>query len=212
MKKGKNMGFLIKGLLKMKPKHYYDQKYSYTYPVFRWDGFWVFCTLPVKDLVKIYEKEIGSKPTSFFDCGCATGELLRQAESMNMRVQGIDIKKYPSLFKPPHPNIEIVSILNYKKSINYDIVFLNGTLTYLNEKEVDTALQKFKNAKLVIAIHNTIEDDEKAGGTEYRDPKPNKPRLIKRQNWWVQKFKENGFNARYDSKTDCFLATPKIKE
>lgn len=193
----------------MRPKHYYDQKYSFTYPVFRWDGFWVFCTLPVKDIAKIYENETGKKPTSFFDCGCATGELLKQAESMNMRVQGIDIKKYPSLFKPLHPNIEIVSILNYQKPIDYDIVFLNGTLTYLSENEVNVALQKFKNAGLVIAIHNTIEDDEKAGGPEYRDPKPTKPRLIKRQEWWVKKFQSNGFEARYDAKTDCFIAKSK---
>ena len=62
----------------MRPKHYYDQKYSFTYPVFRWDGFWVFCTLPVKDIAKIYENETGKKPTSFFDCGCATGELLKK--------------------------------------------------------------------------------------------------------------------------------------
>lgn len=196
----------------MKKEHYYNQKYSFTYPVFRWDGFWVFYTLPVKDIAQIYENETGKKPTSFFDCGCATGELLQQAENMNMRVQGIDIKKYPSLFKPLHPNIEIVSILNYQKPIDYDIVFLNGTLTYLNENEVDIALQKFKNASLVIAIHNTIKDDEKAGGPEYRDPKPTKPRLIKRRQWWVKKFQSNGFEAKYDPKTDCFITRAKERE
>ena len=196
----------------MRKKHYYDQKYSYTYPVFRWDGFWVFCTLPVKEIAKIYENETGKKPTSFFDCGCATGELLKQAEKMNMHVQGIDIKRYPSIFSPSHPNIEIVSILNYQKPIQQDIVFLNGTLTYLTEKEVDVALQKFKSAGLVIAIHNTVEDDEKAGGSEYRDPKPGKPRLIKRQEWWVKKFQSNGFEAKYDPKTDCFIAKSKERE
>ena len=103
-------------------------------------------------------------------------------------------------------------IPHYQKPIKHDIVFLNGTLTYLNEKEVDIALQKFKSAGLVIAIHNTIEDDEKAGGPEYRDPKPNKPRLIKRQQWWIEKFKSNGFEARYDPKTDCFIAKAKERE
>lgn len=196
----------------MMQKHYYHQKYSYTYPVFRWDGFWVFCTLPVKTLAEIYEKETGEKAKSFFDCGCATGELLKQAEKMNMKVQGIDVRSYPAFFSKPHPNIEITSIENYQKRIQYDLVFLNGTLTYLNEKTVDGVLQKFLPSKLVIAIHNTVEDDEKAGSPEYRDPKPGKPRLIKRQQWWVNKFIQNGFNARYDANTDCFIASPKVRE
>lgn len=196
----------------MQKEHYYDKKYSFTYPVFKWSGFWKFYTLPVKTLADIYEKETGKKPTSFFDCGCATGELLKQAEKMDMRVQGIDIQKYPSLLRKTHPNIEICSILDYQKPINYDIVYCNGTLTYLNESNIGQALEKFKTAKMVIAIHNTTEDDEKAGGTSYRSPDPAKPRLIKSQKWWVSRFQQAGFNAKYDPKTDCFIATPHVRE
>ncbi len=137
---------------------------------------------------------------------------LKQAEEMKMRVQGIDIQKYPSLLRKTHPNIEIVSILDYQKPINYDIVFCNGTLTYLNESTIGQAIEKFKTAKMVIAIHNTTEDDEKAGGTDYRSPHPTKPRLIKSQKWWVNRFKQAGFNAKYDPKTDCFIAQYRQRE
>lgn len=201
----------LKGLF-MQKEHYYDKKYSFTYPVLDWCGFWTFYTLPIKTIMGIYEKETGKKPTSFFDCGCATGELLRQAEAQGMNVMGIDVRKYPSIFKKRHPKIEIVSILDYQKPINYDIVFCNGTLTYLTEDNLDVALNKFKAAKMVIAIHNTIEDDEKAGGSDYRSPSVNKPRLIKSQKWWVDRFNAAGFISKYDAFTDCFIAQPKVRE
>lgn len=196
----------------MEKEHYYDKKYTFTYPVYDWKGFWKFYTLPVKTLVSIYEAETREKPTSFFDCGCATGELLKQAEKMGMRVQGIDIKKYPTFLKKQHPNIEIVSITDYIKPLNYDLIYCNGTLTYLNENNLNIVLNKFKQAKMVIAIHNTTEDDEKAGGTDYRSPSPEKPRLIKSQNWWVNKFNQAGFQAKYDPKTDCFIVQTKQRE
>lgn len=192
----------------MKKEHYYDKKYTYKYPL----KSWIFYTLPIKTLADIYENETGKKATSFFDCGCAGGELLYQAEKMNMCVQGIDVERYDSFWKKSHPNIEICSILNYQKPINYDIVYCNGTLTYLNEDNLHIALNKFKSAKMVIAIHNTTEDDEKAGGPDYRSPHPTKPRLIKSQKWWVNRFKQAGFNAKYDPRTDCFIATPHIRE
>lgn len=188
----------------MKKEHYYDKKYTYKYPL----KSWIFYTLTIKTLADIYENETGKKATSFFDCGCAGGELLYQAEKMNMCVQGIDVERYDSFWKKSHPNIEICSILNYQKPINYDIVYCNGTLTYLNEDNLHIALNKFKSAKMVIAIHNTTEDDKKAGGPDYRSPHPTKPRLIKSQKWWVNRFKQAGFSAKYDPKTDCFIATP----
>lgn len=196
----------------MSKPHYYDKKYSFTYTVCDWNGYWKFYTLPFNTLANLYEKETGKKPTSFFDCGCSTGKLLKQAESQGLTVQGIDIKKYPSFFSKPHPNIEIVSVLDYNKPISYDIVYCNGTLTYLNEDNLDIALNKFKKAGMLIAIHNTTEDDEKAGGTEYRSPSPKKPRLIKSQKWWVNRLQQAGFNAKYDSATDCFIAVPRYRE
>lgn len=44
-----------------------------------------------------------------------------------------------------------------------DIVFCNRTLTYLNESDLENALQRFCSAKMVIAIHNTTEDNERSG-------------------------------------------------
>lgn len=97
--------------------------------------------------------------------------------------------------------------MEWQKPINYDIVFCNGTLTYLNESNIGQALEKFKTAKMVIAIHNTTEDDEKAGGPDYRSPHPTKPRLIKSQKWWVNRFKQAGFNAKYDPQNRLFYCS-----
>ncbi|MBQ8557657.1 MAG: hypothetical protein IJ440_02540 [Alphaproteobacteria bacterium] len=54
----------------------------------------VYYTIPVWDLAKIYQRIISKKPQSFFDCGCATGKLLKQVEQMGLQAQGIDVKKY----------------------------------------------------------------------------------------------------------------------
>ncbi len=49
------------------------------------------------------------------------------------------------------------------KKIEADIVFCNRTLTYLNESDLENALQRFCSAKMVIAIHNTTEDNKRSG-------------------------------------------------
>lgn len=189
--------------------HYYDIKYSYKYFVSDNRNNWVYYTIPVWDLAKIYQRIIGQKPTSFFDCGCATGELLKQAEQMGMRVRGIDVKTYAPQNPQQEKHIQIISILNYNKKIEEDIVFCNGTLTYLNESDLDIALQKFRSAKMVIAIHNTTEDNESAG---YHLSSTTEPRLIQNRSWWINRFQKAGFNSFFDSQSGCFINTPHIRE
>lgn len=82
---------------------------------------------------------------------------------MGLQAQGIDVKKYAPQNPQQEKYIQITSILDYNKKIEADIVFCNGTLTYLNESDLDSALQKFRSAKMVIAIHNTTEDNKRSG-------------------------------------------------
>ncbi len=184
---------------------YYCKKYPVWYPAVCNDdgaGYSYFFTIPVRWLARIYRKKMGEKPTSFFDCGCGIGSLLFQGEQLGLKVKGIDIEAYPPHYKKPQ-NIEIVSIVDYQKPIDYDIAFCNGTLTYLNEETVTIALQKLKAARLLIVIHDTTEDYEASGGCL---SERSEPRLIRSQKWWLNKLKQVGFDAEYDVKSGCFLA------
>ncbi len=174
------------------------------YPVKENNGTAWYFTIPVKTLIALYKDKVGENPKSFFDCGCGVGELIRQGEALGLKVKGIDVKQYPTHNeKQQEENIEIVSILDYGKPITYDIVFCNGTLTYLNEETIDIALEKLRMSRLLIAIHNTTEDDKAAG---YRLSSTTEPRLIRSQKWWLNKLKNTGFNAEYDTKSGCFIA------
>ena len=191
-----------------KEKSYYEIKCPYTYYSREKSGaLWIIYTQPIKKIIELYQEELGQKPLSFFDCGCASGKLLVQAEKMGMRVNGIDIKEY----KPIHPNVTIGSILDYQQPINHDLVYCNEVLTCVKEEEIPAVLDKFKNSKLVVAIHLTTEDDEKAGGTEYRANTVG-PRVIKSQKWWLDCFNKNGFNAKFHEQSGLFLAKPRQRD
>lgn len=193
---------------KIKPKCYYEIKCPYTYHA--WDKqnkcWWIIFTQPLKKITNLYQKEFGKKPHSFFDCGCANGQLLVQAEEMGMKVNGIDIKEYKSM----HPNVTVGSILDYNKPINHDLVYCNEVLTCVKEEEIPAVLDKFKSTKMLVAVHLTTEDDEKAGGTSYREASG--PRVIKSQKWWLDCFDKNGFNAKFHKKTGLFIAKPRQRE
>ncbi len=189
-------------------KSYYEIKCPYRYIATEKAGdMWWIYTRPFKEIITAYEEEFQEKPHSFFDCGCASGQLLVQAEKMGMRVNGIDIKEYEAI----HPNVEVGSILEYSKPIDHDLVYCNDVLTCVSEEEVPAVLDKFKRAKLLVAIHLTSEDDEKAGGSEYRE-KSKFHRLIKSQNWWLNCFDKNGFNAKFCDKTGFFVAKSRERD
>ena len=191
------------------PTCYYEIKCPYTYEA--WDRknrcWWIIYTQPLKKITNLYQEEFGEKPLSFFDCGCANGQLLVQAEEMGMRVNGIDIKEY----KPMHPNVTVGSILDYQQPINHDLVYCNEVLTCVKEEEIPAVLDKFKSTKMLVAIHLTTEDDEKAGGTEYRANTVG-PRVIKSQKWWIDCFNKNGFNAKFHEQSGLFVAKPRQRD
>lgn len=201
---------MFRELLKrlFKKKHYYEIKCPYTYVVKDGYGFlWDIYTRPITDIVQAYKDEFNENPASFFDCGCAAGHLMVQAEQMGMTVNGIDIKEY----KKVHPNVQVGSILDYQKPIQYDLIYCNEVLSCLKEDEIPVILDKFKPSKLLLAIHLTTEDDEKAGGTTYRK-NANGPRLIKSQKWWLNCFNQSGYNAKFNPNIGCFIARPRERD
>ncbi len=197
---------------------YYDKKYPYLhYPFKDIDGSsWFMFSVPVNILAQLYQSEFGKMPKSFFDCGAAVGELIQQAESMGIKANGIDIKKYP-IDKFPSMRkyekffqsgqIQIKSILESEPVIA-DIAYCNGTLTYMNEETLPLALKKFKNVGMLIAIHNTTEDIIAARemGEELLH---NEPRLIRSNQWWLDTFDKNGFRTKLNTKYNTFCAIPK---
>ena len=197
---------------------YYDIKYPYlSYPFRDVDGTsWYMFSIPVSILADVYKSYYGKMPRSFFDCGAAIGELIRQAEKLNICAAGIDIKKYPvekfafmQKYVPYFTSgkIQIKSILDCDP-IQADLAYCNGTLTYLTEETLPRALEKFRGVRMLTAIHNTTEDVTAARALGEKLVR-NEPRLIKPNQWWIDTFRKNGFNAVLNEKYNLFCAIPK---
>jgi len=196
--------------------HYYFTKYPYLqYPFKDFDGQYFGFSVPPELLVREFYERFKIVPKTFFDCGAATGEIVYRAEKIGLKATGIDIKKFPyqnenlkKLFVDG--KIQIKSILDCEP-IKADLVFCNGILTYLTESELPRALNKFTNCKMLVAIHNTTEDEVAAKKQGDILPTFNQPRLIKPNDWWIEKFIQNGFDTEYNGKTRCFYSTPKTR-
>ncbi len=196
----------------MAPSDYYDIKYphkkyrfslncdAYSYTMF---------SVPIEIQANMYKKRMGEMPETFFDFGCATGEIMLDAEIYGLEVSGVDIKKYPHIPEMnqhlfDNGNIQIKNILDYG-AVDYDLVFSNGSLIYLTETELDTVLKKFNDSQMLIAIHNTVEDIMAA--REFGTPIGIRgKRIIESNDWWLDKFNSSGFVADYDTKYGCFCA------
>ena len=194
--------------------HYYYKKYPYlNYKLRDWTGFSaVMFSIPVARLVKMYEARMGHGPQSFFDCGAATGELVRQADELGLDVGGIEIKKYPIIPKCNKKyfssgQIKIGSILN-SPSVVADLAYCNGTLTYMNEQTLPLVLEKFNTVDMLIAIHNTSEDVLAAARRGDRLVHFGEDRLIRPHQWWMNMFKEMGFIVDYDKEHGCYCVMP----
>lgn len=196
--------------------HYYYKKYPYlNYPYLDTDGQpWIMFSIPAYALANMYKQRLGTMPQSFFDCGAAIGELVRQADEIGMDARGIDIRQYPldvrhaEYFKSGR--IQIKSILDCAP-IKSDLAYCNGTLTYMDQKTLPLALSKFKNVGMLIAAHNTTEDIEAARAQGDDLQYCSEPRLIKSRDWWMNNFVKNGFLPDWDSKYQCFCVIPKAR-
>ncbi|MDR0741774.1 MAG: hypothetical protein LBF28_03300 [Rickettsiales bacterium] len=170
-------------------------------------------SIPVLYLAAMYRARLGHSPKSFFDCGCAAGELVRQADEAGLDSQGIDVKLYPvpiaNLKYFLDGRIKIKSILDCC-GIKADLAYANGTLTYLSEETLPAALSKFFGANMLVAIHNTAEDIA-AAKNQGDELLHDEPRLIKPREWWMKTLRENGFDADFDKKYGCFCAIPKSR-
>ena len=74
-----------------------------------------------------------------------------------MQVNGIDVRNYKSAYL----NITIGSILDYEQPINHNLIYCNEVLTCVQEEEIPAVLNKFKSAKMIVAVHLSTEDDKK---------------------------------------------------
>ena len=196
--------------------HYYYQKYPYLQYNYRdTDGYYTMFSIPPDLLAAKFAQTFGYAPKSFFDCGAATGVIVRRAQRLGMDAHGIDIKKYPYQFSYLEElfetgKIQIKSILDCEP-IKSDLAFCNGTLTYFTENELPNVLEKFKYVKMLCAIHNTTEDVMAARKNGDELTTCNKPRLIMPQQWWMDTFDKNGFKTTYDQYLQCFCAVPQSR-
>ena len=214
--------------------HYYDKKYPYLQYEYT-DG--VMCSVPPKMLASVYKQHYGKKPKTFFDCGAATGVIVKLAMDAGMNARGVDVLNYnedpwysdpwfgggsfvqmkycgkrrgivkKDLMALANERVKIKSILDCKP-IKADLVYCNGMLTYFDEDTLNTVLTKFKNAKMVCAIHNTIEDYTAAAKMGCELGTCQELKTVKPNDWWIDKFNQNGFDAKFNHWLRCFVATP----
>lgn len=214
--------------------HYYDKKYpylQYSYP----EG--VMCSVPPKLLAVLYKNIYGKKPKTFFDCGAAIGVIVKLAMDAGMDARGIDIRDYFANFAFYNPlfsgrpfwtqqgdvrrgvaksdllklrqdgRIQIKSVLDCKP-IKADLVYCNGILTYFDEDTLKMVLEKFKDVNMVCAIHNTIEDYDAAKQMGQELGTCQELKTVKPNDWWIETFNQNGFDAKFNHWLRCFVATP----
>lgn len=217
--------------------HYYDKKYPYLQYEYT-DG--VMCSVPPKMLASVYKQHYGKKPKTFFDCGAATGVIIKLAMDYDMDARGIDIRDYFASFAFRHPlfsgrpfdieqgdtrkgvakkdllrlreqgRIQIKSILDCKP-IKADLVYCNGILTYFDEATLPSVLAKFQNVNMVCAIHNTIEDYAAAKQMGQELGTCQELKTVKPNDWWIDTFAQNGFDAEFNHWLRCFVVTPKSR-
>lgn len=214
--------------------HYYDKKYPYLQYEYTHG---VMCSVPPKMLASVYKQHYGKKPKTFFDCGAATGVIVKLAMDYGLDARGIDIRDYFSHFAFYHwifsgqpfevqqgetrkgiaksdllklreqGRIQIKSILDCKP-VKADLVYCNGMLTYFDADTLPAVLSKFQNANMVCAIHNTIEDYDAAAKMGCELGTCQELKTVKPNQWWIETFNQNGFDAKFNHWLRCFVATP----
>lgn len=205
-------------------EHFLQKKYGYSYRFIDYADIenstgdiipWLMFTVPMPHLIDMYQERYKTAPKTMIDCGAAYGYMIRWAERMGIKASGIDVRKYPF---PEYEyrryfnngKIRICSLLDVEPFAQ-DLAYANGMLTYLGEKDLDAAIGKFKNVKMLVAIHNTTEDI--AAAKEYGTPIDIdlQNSLIRSNNWWIDRFRKNGFDAVFNKKYSCFCVTPKTR-
>lgn len=205
-------------------EHFLQQKYGHSYSFMDYADIannsgdiipWRMFTVPMPYLVDMYKEHYKNAPKTMIDCGAAYGYMIRWAEKMGIKASGIDMRKYPfptNEYRRYFNNgkIRICNLLDVEP-FSQDLAYANGMFTYLAERDLNAAISKFKNVKMLIAIHNTTEDI--AAAKEYGTPIDIdcQSRLIRSNNWWIDRFQENGFDAVFNKKYSCFCITPKTR-
>ena len=215
--------------------HYYDKKYPYlrySYP----DG--IMCSVPPILLAGFYKAYFGKTPKTFFDCGAANGVIVQMALDCGMDAYGVEIRRYGEQKHPyvmdikchrvngergyfaqmafqdnrlnnlfDSGRIQIKSILDCEP-VKADLVYCNGILTYFDEATLSRVLAKFKNVKMLCAIHNTTEDYMVAEKMGDKLGTCQELKTVKSNEWWIETFNQNGFDAVFNHWLRCFVAIP----
>lgn len=211
-------------MLGMQEEYYLFKKYGHTYKFLQYSNAEYDCgnitvatmfTMPMPVLIDIYKQHYKVAPKSFMDCGAGFGYMVRWAKIMGLDACGIENHKYPhidSIYKRFFNNgrIKISDLLDVEP-FTQDLAYANCSLTYLAEKDIDAAISKFKNVKMLVAIHTTTEDVTAAKNLGMKLDIDFQTRLLRSNDWWLERFRKNGFDATFNEKHRCFCVVPKTR-
>ena len=94
-------------------KCYYNIKYPYlNYSYKDTDGGYIMFSVPPSMLAEKYKEYFNNEPKTFFDCGAATGMIVRLALDYGMDARGIDVCTYPE---------QHMSILRTEQQLDYKL-------------------------------------------------------------------------------------------
>ena len=208
----------------MGQEYYLLKKYGHTYKFLDYADpehnsgdidVWEMFTMPMPALVDIYKQSYKVAPKTFMDCGAGFGYMVRWASLMGIDAYGIEKRKYrfaQSLYNKFFKNgrIKICNVLDVPP-FTQDLAYVNTVFTYMNEEDLDCSIAKFKNVKMLVAIHITTEDVAAAKRSGMCLDLGNQSRLLRSNDWWVERFRKNGFDAVFVAKYSCFRAIPKTR-
>ena len=181
----------------------YYAHYGIGKKVGHYNDLWKDYTIDPSVLISIYKVlQDGCMPQSFIDIGCADGRFSRAIENLGVKeVRGIDID--PDFCKNDKVDIEICSILDYTKPLDYDLVYVNNVWTYFSEQELDSILPKFKPAKVTVVFQANFEK----GFGQDGDPFP-VHKLVRPVLWWCDKFARHGLKAGFSKALPAYALIP----